>query len=224
MDLIEAVKARKSIRGFKPDPVPKEILQEILETAIRAPSANNTQPWEFVVLTGVALDDVRRANLKAFEKRTKFDPGIPLPSVKWGEPYRGRQLELGIALFRLLGIPKDDFPAKVAWAEKGLRFFDAPAAILICVDDSNQDTVYIFDIGAVAQTIALVSLHYGLGTCIQRHVTNYQEATRRAAGLPASKRIIIAVAIGYPDETSPTYKFQSSREPADNVTTWLGFE
>jgi len=95
MDIIEAVKARKSIRGFKPDPVPKEIIKEILEIAVRAPSANNTQPWEFVVLSGEALDDVRRANLEAFSKRTPFDPGIPLPSVKWGEPYRGRQLELG---------------------------------------------------------------------------------------------------------------------------------
>ncbi|MBN1615353.1 MAG: nitroreductase [Deltaproteobacteria bacterium] len=224
MDVIEAVKARRSIRAFKPDPVPMGIIKEILEIAVRSPSANNTQPWEFAVLTGAALDDVRKANLDAFNKRTPFDPGIPLPDVKWGEPYRGRQLELGIALFRLLGIPKDDFPAKVAWAEKGLRFFDAPATILICVDDSNKDTVYIFDSGAVAQTIALVALHFGLGTCIQRHVTNYQEAIRKNLGLPASKRIIIAVSLGYPDEASPLFKFRSTREPVDSVTTWFGFD
>ena len=224
MDIIDAVKTRKSIRGFKPDPVPKEVLREILEIAVRAPSANNTQPWEFVVLTGKSLDDVRQANLDAFSKRTPFTPGIPLPPDKWGEPYRGRQLALGIELFRLLGVERDDWEGKVAWAEKGLRFFDAPAVILICVDESDQDIVYIFDCGTVAQTIALVALHYGLGTCIQRHITNYPEAIKKAVGIAPPKRIIIGVAIGYPDPDCPTYKLVSEREPADNITTWLGFD
>jgi len=224
MDIIETIRARKSIRGFKPDPVPQGVLREILEIAVRAPSANNTQPWEFVVLTGKVLDDLREANLEAFTNRTPFTPGIPIPPDKWGEPYRGRQLSLGIELFRLLGVGKDDWEGKVAWAEKGLRFFDAPAVILICVDESDQDTVYIFDCGTVAQTIALAALRFGLGTCIQRHITNYPEAIRKATGISASKRIIIGIPIGYPDPDCPTYKLQSTREPVANITTWLGFD
>ena len=224
MDIIDAIKARKSIRGFKQDPVPKEVLREILEIAVRAPSANNTQPWEFVILTGNALDDARQANLDAFGKQTPFTPGIPLPPDKWGEPYRRRQLALGIELFRLLGVERDDWEGKVAWAEKGLRFFDAPAVILICVDESDQDIVYIFDCGTVAQTIALVALHFGLGTCIQRHITNYPEAIKKATGIAPSKRIIIGIAIGYPDPDCLTYKLVSEREPVDNITAWLGFD
>jgi len=224
MDILEAVKARKSIRGFKPDPVPKETLQQILESAVRAPSANNTQPWEFVVLTGKVLDDLRGANLEAFSNRTPANPGIPIPPERWGEPYGGRQVALGIALFRLLRIGEDDREGKVAWTEKGLRFFDAPAVIFLCVDKSDQDIVYLFDCGAVAQTIALVALRFGLGTCLQRHVTYYPEAIRKVTGLPASKRILVGIAIGYPDTDCPTYKFQSEREPVDNITTWLGFD
>ncbi len=224
MDIIEAIKTRKSIRGFKPDPVPKEILREILEIAVRAPSANNTQPWEFIVLTGEALDKARQANLDAFAKWTPFTPGIPLPAGKWVEPYRGRQLALGIELFRLLGVGRDDSAGKIAWAEKGLRFFDAPAVILICVDESDEDTVYIFDCGTVAQTIALAALPYGLGTCIQRHITNYPEALRAAVGIPASKKIIIGIAIGYPDPDCPTYRLVSTRESVDAITTWHGFD
>ena len=52
MDIGEAIQTRKSIRGYKPHPVPKEILQEILEIATRAPSGMNTQPWEITVVAG----------------------------------------------------------------------------------------------------------------------------------------------------------------------------
>jgi len=223
VNLIEAVRRRKSIRGFKQDHVPREILREILEIAVRAPSANNTQPWEFFILTGEVLERARAANLKAFADWTPFTPGIPLPASKWTEPYRSRQLALGIELFRLLGIGRDDQQGKIAWAEKGLRFFDAPAVILICVDEKDEDIVYIFDCGTVAQTIALVALEYGLGTCIQRHTTNYPQALRAATGIPVSKRIIIAIPIGYPDTSCPTYRLQTTREPVDAITTWLGF-
>lgn len=224
MDVIEAVKARKSIRGFTSDPVPKEILQEILEISAWAPSANNTQPWEFVVLTGNALDKVREANLEAIDRRTQLTPGIPMPPGKWVDPYRRRQLDLGIGLFRLLGIGREDREGKIAWAKKGLRFFDAPAAILICVDESDRDTVYIFDCGSVAQTIALVALRYGLSTCMQRQTTNYPDAIRKATGLPPSKRIIMGIAIGYPNPHCPTYQLVTTREPLDTNTTWLGFD
>lgn len=64
MDLIEAIRKRKSIRKFKPDPVPQGVLREILEIASRAPSAMNTQPWEFVVIAGEVLERIRRANLE----------------------------------------------------------------------------------------------------------------------------------------------------------------
>lgn len=224
METIQAVKTRKSIRGFKKDVVPKKTLQEILEIATRSPSANNTQPWEFFVLAGEKLDEARKANIEQFEIGTKPDAGIPIPANKWSDPYRRRQVELGIELYRLLDIEKDDWYAKEEWARKGLGFFDAPAAILICVDKSNEDIVYLFDIGAIAQTIALISLEYGLGTCIQRHVTNYPDALRKAVGIPDSKRIIIGIAIGYPDMSSPTNSIQSKRDLIDTVTTWIGFE
>jgi nitroreductase len=223
VDIVAAVRARRSIRGFKKDAVPQDVLREILEIAVRAPSANNTQPWEFFVLTGNVLEQARTANLQAFADWTPFTPGIPLPAGKWTEPYRGRQIALGIELFRLLGVGRDDQEGKIAWAEKGLRFFDAPAVILICVDEKDEDIVYIFDCGTVAQTIALVAPAYGLGTCIQRHVTNYPDALRAAAGIPASKRIIIAIPIGYPDPDCPTFHLQTDREPVDAITTWLGF-
>lgn len=55
MDAIEALKTRRSVRKYLEKPVPKEIIEDILDTARLAPSANNIQPWEFVVVTNAEL-------------------------------------------------------------------------------------------------------------------------------------------------------------------------
>ncbi|MDY6844328.1 MAG: nitroreductase [Thermodesulfobacteriota bacterium] len=224
MDIIDAIEKRMSIRGFKKDPVPKEVLKRILEVSVRAPSANNTQPWEFVVLTGKVLDDLKKANVDQFNKGAEIKTGIPTPPTRWVDPYRKRQVELGVELFRLLGIGREDKEARAEWAKRGMRFFDAPAAILICVDESDLDIVYLFDIGVVAQTITLVAVDHGLGTCIQRQVTHYPDEMRRVTGIPESKRILIGIAIGYPDWDYPGNTLKSTREPVDHITTWLGSE
>jgi nitroreductase len=64
MELLEAIKPRKSVRAYKPDPVPKEVLRELLDVATRAPSSANTQPWEFFVLTGETLGELNRAMIE----------------------------------------------------------------------------------------------------------------------------------------------------------------
>jgi len=64
MDIRTAILNRKSIRGFKPDPVPRDILEKVLEIACRAPSTMNTQPWEFAVVSGDVLKTVARENVK----------------------------------------------------------------------------------------------------------------------------------------------------------------
>ena len=82
MDVIEAIKTRKSIRGYKPDPVPKEVLREILEIATRAPSTLNTQPWEFTVIAGEVMEEIKQANME------KFNSGEPAhPDVIQGMSY-----------------------------------------------------------------------------------------------------------------------------------------
>ncbi len=55
MDLFDAIKGRKSIRRFKPDPVPDEDIRTIIDAGRLAPSANNTQPWSFVVIRDRSL-------------------------------------------------------------------------------------------------------------------------------------------------------------------------
>jgi len=224
MDVIEAVKNRKSIRGYKPDPVAKEVLEEILESARWAPSAMNTQPWEFTILTGDVLENIKRRNVELLNSEAPPNPehvvvGWPTESI-----YRQRQVNLAKQLFQLMDIPREDKEKRAKWQERGFRYFDAPVAIIVSVDRCLSETGPLLDIGAAIQTICLTALHFGLGTCIEDQGTMYPDVLRKYAHIPESKRIVMAIAIGYPDWDFPANKLQTEREPVKNMTSWLGFD
>lgn len=223
MDIEEAIKARKSIRKYKPDPVPKEILREILQIAQRAPSAMNTQPWEFVVITGEVLEHIKRVNVEKLNTGAPMQPehlvvGWPQESI-----YRQRQVELGKEIFRLMNISRLDKKMREKWMERGFRYFDAPAAIIVTADHSLTEGGPLLDIGAVIQSICLAALGFGLGTCIEDQGVLYPEVVREYAEIPESKRLIMAIAIGYPDWDFPANSLESTREEIDKITTWCGF-
>lgn len=220
MELVEAIKSRKSIRGYKPTPVPKEILTEILEIATRAPSGLNTQPWEFTVLGGKVLDDLKHALQE--KTLTGALPNPDLPIKPYTGVYRQRQVELGIALYQLMGIAREDKERKDQWMLKQLRAFDAPNAIIVSMDQEMDSPLASFSLGAVTQNIALAAVNFGLGTCIQHVLTYYPEVVRQIAGIPESKKLIIGISIGYPDWDFPANKLDSSREPLTNIVTWRG--
>ena len=224
MDVIEAVNKRKSIRGYKPDPVSKQILEQLLELAIRAPSAMNTQPWEFTVLTGDVLENVRRSNVDLLRSGVPPNPEHVVTAWPKESIYRERQVDLAKQLFRLMDIPREDKEKRAKWLERGFRYFDAPAAIILSTDRCLSESGPLLDIGAAIQTICLAALHYGLGTCVEDQGTMYPEVLRRYGHIPESKRIIAAIAIGYPDWDFPANKVESTREPVKNVSTWLGFD
>jgi nitroreductase len=224
MDIIEAVKTRKSIRGYKPDPVPKEVLEQILELASHAPSAMNTQPWEFTVLTGEVLENVGRSNIDLLNSGAPPSPEHVVTSWPKESVYRQRQVDLAKQLFQLMDIPREDKEKRAKWLERGFRYFDAPAAIIVSTDRCLSESGPLLDIGASIQTICLTALHFGLGTCIEDQGTMYPQVLREYAHIPESKRIIAAIAIGYPDWDFPANKVESEREPIKNVTTWLGFD
>jgi nitroreductase len=215
--------ARKSIRGFKPDPVDQTSITKILEAAVRAPSAMNTQPWEFFVVTGEKLDTMREEIVKKLNDGAPMQPdhlvvGWPSDSV-----YRDRQVELAKQLFKLMDIQREDKAKRAQWLERGFRFFDAPVAIFVVTDKSLSESGPLFDIGAVVNNICLAALEFNLGTCIEDQGVLYPEVVRELAGIPDSKRMMIAVALGFPDENFPANRVESTREPVDRITTWVGF-
>ena len=222
MDILEAIRARKSIRGYKPDPVPRGILREIINIASRAPSAMNTQPWEITVVTGKVLDNIKQGNIDMVSSGTTPEPAVR--SKPFEGKYRQRQVELAIQLFGLMGIDREDRVKRVEWWQRGFRFFDAPAAIILSVDRSLEEARSQFDIGTLAQTICLTALNYGLGTCIEDQGVTFPEIVRRFAHIPESQRIVTSIAIGYPNRDFPANRLESKREPVDEIVIWYGFD
>ena len=221
MELLEAIKSRKSIRGYNPAPVPKETLTQILEIAIRVPSAMNIQPWKFAILGGKILDELREALQERFLARVEPHPDFarlpPLSGV-----YRNRQVDLGKSLFQLMDIAREDKGKRIEWTLRMLRFFDAPNAIIISLDEELSGFLSIFSLGTISQTIALAAVDFGLGTCIEHYPVFYPEVIRQITGIPESQKIAIGIAIGYPDWDFPANKLESTREALRNTATWCG--
>lgn len=222
MELKEAIKTRRSVRGYKTDPVPKEILAEIIEISLRAPSAMNVQPWEITVVTGKALDEIRKGNIEMLSSGE-----MPVSDFGHSKPYEGvykeRQRSLGFGLYNLLGITREDKQKKMEWTMKGFRSFDAPASIILSADESLETRMAASDIGGIVQTICLVALEYGLDTCINGQGIMFPDVVRKVTGMPESKKMFISIAIGYSDEEHLANKLISDRESVENIVNWVGF-
>jgi nitroreductase len=227
MEIVEAIQHRKSIRAFKPDFVPQEILKEIMELSLRAPSWANTQPWEFAVVSGTKLEEIRQAFVERVEEPP--NPDIPRPR-EFPEPYNTRRRVLGSKVFELKGISRDDKEKRRWWQLQGLRLFEAPCVIYIYIDRSfylqgdGLNIWPIFDCGLVAENIMLLATKYGLGTIAQIQAVGHPTVLRKVLGIPDSKLIVLGIAIGYPDWDDPINQLRSEREPLDNVSTWYGFD
>jgi len=222
MPLSEAMLSRKSIRGFTSEAVDIEALRHMIELAIQSPSASNAQPWELAVLSGDVLAELNRLQTEARVRGDAINPDVSPPDL-FGE-YMQRRREVGIQVFELLGIKREDKAAREEWNRKALRFFDAPVGIYVYTEASLERSRTDFDLGILTEALCLAAMCQGLGTCIDQQAMSYPQVIRPLLGIAESKRITAAIAVGYPDWDFPANQMESSREPVDVVATWQGFE
>ena len=227
MDIVEAVKKRKSTRAFKPDPVPRAILKEIMEEALRSPSWANTQPWEFAIVTGSRLEEIRQGFIDNIEKEPV--PDIARPQ-EYPEPYDSRRRGLARQELEKLGIKREDREGRGWWRLRNLSLYGAPAAIYIYVDRSfffqskGINVWSVFDCGLIAENIMLLATAHGLGTVAQAQAVAYPGVIKKVLGIPDSKLMVVGISIGYPDWDDPITQIRSEREPLGKVARWYGFE
>jgi nitroreductase len=220
MDVIEAINSRYSVRAFKPDPVPKQVLEELLTAAQRSPSWANTQTWEFTVVGGDVMKDLRQTLADKAFGQDERNPDIERP--EWLSPFKERRNENGRRLYDLLGIKREDVEAQLNWFVEMYRFFGAPNAIFIYTEKGISNWA-ILNIGLVAQTISLAALNYGLGSIMLAAGISYPDTLRSVLNIPGSKQLVIALAIGYPDGNAAVNKFRTHRVPLGEICTWHGF-
>jgi nitroreductase len=220
MDIIEAINSRYSVRAFKPGPVPRHVLEELLTVSQRAPSWANTQTWEFAVAGSEVMRELRETMAARAFAQDERGPDIPRP--EWPSPYQERRRANGISLYKTLGIQKDDVERQLQWFVDMYRFFDAPNAIFIYTE-RDLSAWAIMNVGLVAQTISLAALNFGLGSIMLAAGAGYPDVVRRILTVPESKQLVIAIAIGYPDPDAMVNKFRTERVPLSKVCTWHGF-
>ncbi len=229
MDIVEAIRQRRSIRVFKSDAVPQEILREIMELALRAPSWANTQPWEFAIVTGRKLNEIREAFIEKAKAKEQHNPDLAAPKG-FPEPFNARRRAIGMQLLETMGISRDDREKRRWWGMQGLILFGAPVAIYIYTDrsfylqDDSLNVWPIFDCGLVAENIMLLAARYGLGTTPEIQAVVYPDVLRKILKIPDSKLMVLGISIGYPNWDDSVNKIHSEREPLDKVTKWYGFD
>lgn len=224
MEYDSVVLGRRSIRGYRPDPVPKEVVSEIIKLAMRAPSSLNTQPWHFYVVTGEPLDRIRRGNTE------RNLAGVPdSREFRVHEAYKGvhreRQIEIAKQLFAAMGIAREDREKRQDWVLRGFRQFDAPVSIVVTYDrDLLENDIAPFDCGAVTNALVNAAWSRGLGCVINSQGIMQSPVVREYAGISDDEVIMICVAMGYPDDRFPANAVVSRRKSLDDAVVFVGFD
>src|ERR1700709_843494 len=224
MKFDDVILGRRSIRGYKPDPVPRELIAEMIGLAMRAPSSMNTQPWNFYVVTGEPLNRIRAGNTE------RMLQGAPQSrEFRTGQPFAGkhRERQIGVAkqLFSAMGIARDDKEMRQDWVLRGFRQFDAPVCVIVTYDrvlDGSDDTP--FDCGAVANALVNAAWSRGLGAVINTQGIMQSPVVREHAGIPEDQVIMICIAMGWPDDSFPANAVESTRKPVDEAAVFVGFD
>ena len=163
MKFDEVVLGRRSIRGYKPDPVPKQVIEEVLELAVRSPSSMNTQPWHLYVVTGEPLDKIRKENTERNISGVPPSREIRTPNKGYEGHHRERQIEIAVQLFQKMGIERDDKEGRQDWVLRGFRQFDAPLSIVVTFDrELLDDDISKFDCGGIVNGLVTAGWSKGL--------------------------------------------------------------
>ncbi len=213
LGLLSGIKSRRSCRAYLKKPIPDEILRSVFEYARCAPSGKNGQPWEVYVLTGAKLDALREKSVEALRARHI----APMNNDRDSEAVKARAAELTTKM--------GPFARKQGWnfgsiIMHSLRFFDAPAAAVVCADKPIM-AFNTLDLGSYAQTLCLSALGHGLASCVLGYPLIVEPTIREFLALPDDRAILLTVALGYPDGSAPINQFKSTRSPIEENIRFL---
>ena len=220
MELAAAIKGRRSVRKFKSQDVPKSIITEILEEARWSPSWGNTQPWDLYVLKGKTLAKFKEMNLKQTLAGAAISSDVPMLE-KWPDAMKVRYGELGKVILSAQGIKREDKESRDKYYQNMVSMFDVGCLILACISRDNLVEYQMLDIGLIAQTICLAAYGKGLGTCLLAAAARYSAEIRKIVAIPDDKKIVVGIALGYPDPSFPLNNFERERAKLDEFVHWM---
>jgi nitroreductase len=223
MTVTEAIKARTSIREFLANPVPAQLVREILDVARWAPSGGNLQPWKVIAVAGEArgavLDVARRA---LSENPRGEETEYPIYPPNLWEPYRSRRYDLGEAMYELLGIPREDKLGRLGRFARNYEFFGAPVGLFFVIDRRMGHGQWAH-LGMFMQSIALAAIERGVSSCMQEAWGAVRKSLGRHFELRDDEVVYCGMALGYADLSQPVNQLRSERAEVSEFASFRGF-
>ena len=223
MKVSEAITTRISTRAFLDKPVPKETVLAILETAKRAPSGGNLQPWHVHVIAGAELARfvkivAEKALVTPFGEGPEYD--VYPPSLV--EPYRSRRFKCGEDLYATLGISRDERPRRLEQFARNFQLFGAPVGLFFMIDRRMQQGQWA-DVGMFMQSIMLLAREHGLHTCAQEAWAIWPKTLKEFLSVSDDYMFFSGMALGYMDERHPVNTLRTERAPLSEFATIRGY-
>lgn len=219
MNVTDAIKQRISIRAFTPQPVPEHTVRDILDVARFAPSGGNLQPWKVIAVAGAERDAIialAQANLPGAD-----DDKPVYPANLW-DPYRSRRFKVGEDMYALLGIGRDNKPARLMHLAQNFQFFGAPVGLFFVIDKGMGHGQWAH-LGMFMQSVALAALERGVSSCMQEAWARMRAPLAAHFALPDSEMIYCGMALGYADMSKSVNTLRSDRAEVDEFTAFKGF-
>jgi len=223
MNVTEAVNSRRSIRAFHDTPVDRSVLERVLETAQRAPSGGNTQPWNAVIVTGDKLADIT-AKIKAKAQTAPMGEGVeyPIYPADLDGRYEDQRRAVGKAMFDAVGLERGDTQGRMAQMAKNWDSFGAPVQLF------TYTTKYMgppqwSDMGMWLQTVMLLLREEGLDSCAQEIWAMYGTYMRELLSIDDDHIFFCGMAIGYRDAGDPVNNFECPRTSLADTVRWDGW-
>ena len=219
MDVYEAVKSRRAVRGFTHEPVPREVLERVLSAAAWSPSGSNIQPWNVYVVTGTPLAGLKKRAVERVATGVPWDEReyeMYPPAMK--SLYRERRSAFGEERYRALGVARADTEARMRAAIANWDCFGAPAALFVYIDRDMGPAQWA-DLGMYLQSVMLLLRDEGLHSCPQMAWSQVRETVADVLSPPDGLILFCGLSIGYED---PAVSYiRTGRAPLDETVTFV---
>jgi nitroreductase len=215
----DAIRSRRSIRGFLPREISASTIEDLLALASRAPSGSNIQPWKVHVLTGASLRRITAALSAAHFGGEPDGREYEYYPVQWRGPYLERRRKVGWQLFELAGVARGDHEASLKQRGRNYVFFGAPVGLIFTIDSDLEQGSWL-DYGMFLQTLMIAARGAGLDTCPQAAIANYPKIVRQGLGIAENETVVCGMALGWADPNEPTNALHSEREPVEQFAVF----
>lgn len=225
MDVLDAINSRIACRQFLDKPVDPNLVRKLLESAGRAASNSNLQPWHVYAVTGAPLKEIKRQAAELLAQADWFSLETEYPDMldRLWEPYLRRKFSFGVQLYGALGIDRENRADRMEQVKRNYRFFDAPVGLFITIDRNLGPSQWA-DLGGYVNVLALLARAHGLDTCPQVLWTRMYKIVGEYLKFPPEQMLYCGMGLGYGDRSHAVNSFRTTRAELDEFCKFYGFD